>query len=407
MATHTNLPAYRLSLCLCAGVASLGILLLRSFTNSLKSDHPKIILSPKDTVLPNLPREEIKSLPYPPDALPGARDVDSPYGSTRVYEWGPEDGRKVLFVHGISTPCIALAGMAHRFVDKGCRVMLFDLYGRGFSSSPSPTGPNSIQHDSRLYTTQILLSITSSPLHWSSFSLIGYSLGGGLAADFTSHFPRLVSSLILLAPSGLIRTSHTTLKSRLLYSPTSPLPSRLVERLVAARLHTGPPTAQSVEPEAATPGILSAGKDRTGTQAVHASSHTPLLPGAPASTVAAVVDWQLAHHAGFVPAFVSSIRYAPIRGQHARWRVIGERLSAQNAAPGDTVVAREGLERGKVLVLLGVRDQVVVADEVAADVEAVLGSGNVDIRVLDAGHEVPIERVDECVGAIWGFWGCA
>jgi hypothetical protein len=140
---------------------------------------------------------------------------------------------------------------------------------------------------------------------------------------------------------------------------------------------------------------------------VHASSHAPLLSGAPASTIAAVVDWQLAHHAGFVPAFVSSIRYAPICGQHARWRVIGERLSAQNAAPGDTVVAREGLERGKVLVLLGVRDQVVVTDEVAADVEAVLGSGNVDIRVLDAGHEVPIERVDECVGAVWGFWDCA
>ena len=125
IATHTNLPACRLSLCLSAGAASLGILLLRLFTNSLKSDHPKIILSPKDTVLPNLPQEEIKSLPYPPDALPGARDVDSPYGSIRVYEWGPKDGRKVLFVHGISTPCIALAGMAHRFVDKGCRVMLF------------------------------------------------------------------------------------------------------------------------------------------------------------------------------------------------------------------------------------------------------------------------------------------
>lgn len=103
---------------------------------------------------------------------------------------------------------------------------------------------------------------------------------------------------------------------------------------------------------------------------------------------------------------MSSIRYAPIHGQHARWRVIGERLSAQNAAPGDAVAAREGLERGKVLVLLGVRDQVVVADEVATDAEAVLGSGNVHIRVLDAGHEVPIERVDECVGAIWGFWDC-
>jgi pimeloyl-ACP methyl ester carboxylesterase len=60
--------------------------------------------------------------------LPGARDVASPYGSIRVYEWGREEGPKVLLVHGITTPCIALGGVAHALVDRGCRVMLFDLY---------------------------------------------------------------------------------------------------------------------------------------------------------------------------------------------------------------------------------------------------------------------------------------
>jgi pimeloyl-ACP methyl ester carboxylesterase len=65
--------------------------------------------------------------PLPLDVLPGARDVQTPYGSIRVYEWGPEDGPKVLLVHGITTPCISLGGLAHAFVDRGCRVMLFDL----------------------------------------------------------------------------------------------------------------------------------------------------------------------------------------------------------------------------------------------------------------------------------------
>jgi hypothetical protein len=77
---------------------------------------------------PNPPKEELAQLPYPPDALPGARDVDSPYGTTRVYEWGPEDGPKVLLIHGISTPSIALADLAHRLVAKGYRVMLFGTY---------------------------------------------------------------------------------------------------------------------------------------------------------------------------------------------------------------------------------------------------------------------------------------
>ena len=66
------------------------------------------ILSPRLSVLPTLKADEIASLPYPPDAFPGSRDVDSPYGSLRVYEWGPVDGAKFLLIHGISTPCLSL-----------------------------------------------------------------------------------------------------------------------------------------------------------------------------------------------------------------------------------------------------------------------------------------------------------
>lgn len=65
------------------------------------------------------------SAAYPPDRFPGARDVPTPYGSLRTYEWGPEDGRKVLLVHGISTPCLSVGGLAEELVRKGCRVMIF------------------------------------------------------------------------------------------------------------------------------------------------------------------------------------------------------------------------------------------------------------------------------------------
>lgn len=66
------------------------------------------ILSPRLSVLPTLKADEIANLPYPPDAFPGSRDVDSPYGSLRVYEWGPVGGGKLLLIHGISTPCLSL-----------------------------------------------------------------------------------------------------------------------------------------------------------------------------------------------------------------------------------------------------------------------------------------------------------
>ena len=39
---------------------------------------PKLIRSPRETLLPNLTSEEQDQLGYPPDILPGARDVSSP-----------------------------------------------------------------------------------------------------------------------------------------------------------------------------------------------------------------------------------------------------------------------------------------------------------------------------------------
>lgn len=43
----------------------------------------------------------------------------------KVYEWGPEKGQKVLFVHGITTTCISLGAVAQGLADRGYRVMLF------------------------------------------------------------------------------------------------------------------------------------------------------------------------------------------------------------------------------------------------------------------------------------------
>lgn len=108
------------------GAASVGgLLLLGTVKSVLWSGSARIIPSPAVTKLPKLSPEEVADLPYPPDALPGARDVKSPYGTVRVYEWGPEDGDKILLIHGISTPGIALAELAHKLVRRGCRVMMF------------------------------------------------------------------------------------------------------------------------------------------------------------------------------------------------------------------------------------------------------------------------------------------
>jgi hypothetical protein len=80
------------------------------------------ISSPLTTQIPNLSSEEIAALPYPPKYYPGARDVQTPYGCMRVYEWGPEGGRKVMLVHGDATCAPVWKRVAEGLVRKGCRV---------------------------------------------------------------------------------------------------------------------------------------------------------------------------------------------------------------------------------------------------------------------------------------------
>jgi hypothetical protein len=128
---HLDLSSYApysdMSLYVLAGVTSVtAFIAYQSYNRSVKQARQKeVIPSPLTTLLPKLSVQEQRNLPYPPDILPGARDVDSPYGSIRVYEFGPENGRKVILLHGVSTPCLSVAGVAQKLADRGCRVMLF------------------------------------------------------------------------------------------------------------------------------------------------------------------------------------------------------------------------------------------------------------------------------------------
>lgn len=168
------------------------------------------------------------------------------------------------------------------------------------------------------------------------------------------------------------------------------MPESWIERLVAKRLYTGPEVARSIEPE---PDNVENADAETKTanrgDAVYASSHHALLPGNPHSTVGAVVDWQIKHHEGFVPAFISSIRYAPVHGEHARWQILG-----QNITNGFGKLT-------KVHIVLGETDPIIVKDEVIKDATECLGSGSVEFEVLiGVGHEVAIERADDIVRVV-------
>lgn len=336
---------------------------------------PQTIPSPTATLLPKLSEDEKDEMAYPPDVFPGARDVASPYGMIRVYEWGPEEGRKVLLVHGISTPCLAFGGIANGLVEKGCRVMLFDLWGRGYSDGVD------LPHDSRLYTTEILIAITSSPLCWTGrgngFNLIGYSLGGGISADFASCFPEMVLSLTLLAPAGLIRPHHFSWESRFLYSGC--VPERLLQWIVRQRLH-GPvhSTLHKKSEESTISEDVKGARDERFESA-------QLSKTRPGLTVGGAVQWQLENHKGFVNSFVSSIKYSSITGKQETWKKLG-------------------LRHDKVLIMAGSTDPVIVPAELHTDALASIGPEHVECKVIEGGHEFPITQAVEVVDQLSKHW---
>ncbi|KAB5517315.1 Alpha/Beta hydrolase protein [Coniochaeta sp. 2T2.1] len=339
--------------------------------------------------------------PYPPNVLPGRRPFRTPYGTINIYEFGSPTGEKVLFLPGIGTPVLALGDMALRLAETGgYRVMLFDLFGRGYSDCP--TG---VEFDGRLYAAQILMVLASSDLSWTGsdggFHLVGYSLGGGLAVDFARYFGHLVRSLVVVANGGLVRRDrHVGWKSRVLYG-RGWLPEWLLEWAVRRRIRPskggGP---DEIEADHDVRGV--GGKTDHDANGGKGWDSTLLSKrGESQMTVADVMDWQVREHKGFVRAFRSSIRCAPIYDQGEEWREVRAMLELRRRREDKNV---PGLRRGKVLMVLGRTDSVVVLEEVVEDARRALGEDGVEVVVLEGGHEVAFTHGVEVADAAMRFW---
>ncbi len=99
---------------------------------------------------------------------------------------------------------------------------------------------------------------------------------------------------------------------------------------------------------------------------------------------------------------MSSIRYGPITEQHQDWNRIGQNLAAQNATNNDDA-ENVGLKNGKVLIICGEQDSIIIKHELVEDATKAL-KGNVDFRFIDAGHEFPITKSEDVVRYIVNFW---
>ncbi|SLN30224.1 alpha/beta fold hydrolase [Pseudooctadecabacter jejudonensis] len=113
------------------------------------------------------------------------------------YRWlGAARGPVVVCVHGLSTPSPVWYALAQHLGQLGFRVLVYDLYGRGFSDAPKDAQTSEFfarQLDDLLVHQQINDDVT----------VIGFSMGGTIAAGFTAQHPDRVRRLILVASAGV------------------------------------------------------------------------------------------------------------------------------------------------------------------------------------------------------------
>ncbi|KAL8699458.1 MAG: hypothetical protein Q9224_001400 [Gallowayella concinna] len=327
----------------------------------------------------------------------------------RVYEWGPEHGAKILLVHGDTTPGPMLGPIAKALVDKGCRVMIIGLstpnfmyyltmyycfpgsylWGRGYSDTPLD-----IPHDSRLFAMQIFFAVASSSLSWTGissggFSIIAFSLGGGISVSFAAHYPYLVNSIVLLAPAGLLRCMPDEYES-VFFRYSSWVPFKYLKRLVGTLLgvSNSSRTLERVKNGTVGPDVPN--------ESVTEKKEKLDIP--------AIVQWQFDFHEGFCHSFVDTIAYGPIMHQQSDWKrfsdvVRGEPPSQSLGCPPSR------LPNKKVLVVFGASDAVVDGGQVSEDLIDIFGGSQfLEFKTVDGGHGFPVPSCEDVIRHICNFW---
>lgn len=271
-----------------------------------------------------------------------------------------------------------------------------DLWGRGYSDAPSD-----LPHDFRLYCTQIFLALASSDIPWTGndsggFAVIGYSLGGGIAVEFARFFPQLVSSLILMAPGGLLHALPWYY--RLLAGPASWILPLNIKKWMIKRFWNGPPEYIKDEQRSLMNGLVPPYEVLDARQLVEDGTEDEAY-----LDFQGAVDWDIDNHPGFVHSVTSALRYGPILDRNSSWRQVGSYLDG-NPETGNISGLPNRLWRSQVLLLLGDGDAVVPTAETLNEALVAFGKDNVKVETFPGGHLFPIVCPWRVADAIVEFW---
>jgi pimeloyl-ACP methyl ester carboxylesterase len=100
----------------------------------------------------------------------------------------------VVLVHGFSVPSYIMRTTFNSIKERGYRVIMMDLYGRGFSDNPN------LPQTDKLRASQVIELMKSRGIK--SASLVGLSNGGRIISKIADLEPDLVKNLFYIASSG-------------------------------------------------------------------------------------------------------------------------------------------------------------------------------------------------------------
>ena len=241
-------------------------------------------------------------------ALKGENFVRLSDGVTH-YQWqGPETGRKVVLVHGFSSPYFIWDRTVPALVQAGFRVLRLDLYGRGLSERLKT------DYTGEVYDRQLLELLNALDVK-EPVDLVGLSMGGAIVTRFTDRHPERVRKLVLIGPAGVMQLPAT---ARILSVPIlGEWLLRMFGDSIALRIMPGEIT-----------------RDAAGLADARAAYAAQL------------------QYRGYKRALLSTIRSAPLTGQDDAFSRVGQqkREGMLLWGTGDTVVPYAVHERVKELI---------------------------------------------------------
>ncbi len=113
------------------------------------------------------------------------------------YQWlGAARGPVAVCVHGLTTPSYVWGPIAEGLGKLGFRVLVYDLYGRGYSDRPS--GPQ----DAPFFVAQLEDLLEALKVE-DDITLLGYSMGGAIATSYAATYPEKLRQMVLIATAGM------------------------------------------------------------------------------------------------------------------------------------------------------------------------------------------------------------